>query len=89
MAQHLLLVDPEGDITLNGEMLLVRYPDGDCDVASVLLEGWEEKLLRALYDEYQCSDVLKDGDRFVLLGRIKFKCESYHVVPCDEEYVPV
>lgn len=87
MALHLLIVQPGGDVTLNGEMLIVRYPAGDVDVVSTKLKDWEQKLHSALYDLYQCSDDLADGDEFMLRGRVRFVCEGVHVSQCDRSLV--
>ena len=77
---HFLLIEKGGDITLNGQMLIVRYPEGDVDVLNTKLKNLDEKMRRCLYDEYQVSDVLKDGDEFAFRGRVKFACEGIHVV---------
>lgn len=88
MALHLLTIERgTGNVLLNDEMLIVRYPEGDCDVVSTKLPKWEKKLERALYDEYQCSEVLKEGDEFMLRGRVRFECVSFHVLPCDRSLV--
>ena len=87
MATHLLFVEQNGDVTHNGELLIVRYPDGDVDVVNTKLAKWRDKLHSALYDAYQSSEVWKDGDRFALQGRARYKCESFHVVQCDESLV--
>jgi hypothetical protein len=57
-------------------MLLVRYPEGDCDQVS----HCNEKMHSALYDLYQTSDALKEGDAFAIDGRVVFRCVSFHVV---------
>lgn len=88
MALHLLTIERgTGNVLLNGEMLIVRYPEGDCDVVSTKLKDWRDKLHRALYDEYQCSEVLRDGDQFMLQGRIRYECEGVHVTQCDKSLV--
>jgi hypothetical protein len=60
----------------NNTMLLVRYPEGDCDTVS----HCNEKMHSALYDLYQTSDVLKDGDTFAINGRVVFRCYGVHVI---------
>lgn len=80
MAQHHLIAAARGDIWLNDEMLIVRYPEGDCDVINRKMDGFSEHLHHALYDAYQCSDILKDGDEFVLAGKVVFRCSGVHVI---------
>lgn len=56
-------------------MLLYRYPDGDVDSPYD-----HDKMLGALYDEYQCHDGLHKGDLFETpFG--DFECVGVHVVP--------
>ena len=57
-------------------MLIVRYPEGDCD----LVHGRDKNMHRALYDLYQTSDALKDGDEFAIDGEVVYYCEGVHVV---------
>lgn len=59
--------------------LLVRYPEGDCDT----IKGKGKKMLSALYDLYQTSDALKDGDTFSLGGKPAFMCSGVHVVAVE------
>jgi len=58
-------------------LLLVRYPEGDCNT---LTEDGED-LYSALYNEYQCNSNLKQGDEFLINGVVKYRCENIHVVP--------
>ena len=58
-------------------ILIVRYASGDVDTVSE--DG--ENLHHALYDLYQTSDGLRDGDTFSVDGRIMYRCEGFHVVP--------
>jgi len=58
-------------------MLLVRYPEGDCDTKMRDVEAMHT----ALYDLYNCHDagVLKDGDVFATeFG--EFVCSGVHVL---------
>lgn len=61
-------------------LLIVRYDAGDCDTISKPIQS--NKLHRALYDLYQTSDTLKDGDCFAIDGVVTYKCEGIHVVRC-------
>jgi len=58
------------------ELLIVRYNEGDVDTISK--DG--ENMYHALYDLYQTSDALKDGDVFTLDGVAIYKCEGVHVI---------
>lgn len=83
MALRILTQDRGGDIRLDGKLLIVRYPEGDYDVVNRKMKDFWKRLEQALYDEYQVSDTLREGDEFVLAGRIRFECVSVHVLPCD------
>jgi len=80
VAKWHVLDAPNGDCYLQDQMLIVRYDEGDCDVVNRHMEGFMKHLHHALYDEYQCSDVMKDGDEICLYGRVRFRCEGVHVV---------
>lgn len=71
-------------IRLHGELLLHVYPAGDCDV--VTYENARDLLCGALYDAYQCSDELHDGDEFYLRDELVARCEGVHVVPVGSNY---
>jgi hypothetical protein len=68
------MLDPYPDL-----LLLVRYPEGDCNTLTE--DG--ENLHSALYNEYQCNSNLNDGDEFLIDGQVKYRCEGLHVVPAD------
>lgn len=63
-------------------MLLVLYPEGDCDTVS---EPGSKQMHRALYDLFQVSDTLKDGDCFTLDGCPVYRCDGVHVLPIRED----
>lgn len=76
------LVSKNGHYHLCGEMLLIRYKAGDIDFAGPKTS--KKNLHRALYDFYQCSDVMKDGDEILnSRGRVIARCVSFHVVMED------
>lgn len=77
---HELTTDRDGTVRLAGQLLIVRYPEGDCDVVTRDMDEFWKSLHKALYDEYQCSDVLKDGDEFSYGGKVAYRCEGVHVV---------
>jgi hypothetical protein len=80
--QHKLELTEDDAYLLCGDILLVVYPAGDCDV--IRGDSPPEKLHRALYDYYQCSDELKDGDEIALPdGTVFARCEGVHVVRVD------
>jgi hypothetical protein len=58
-------------------LLLVRYPEGDCDTVGDV----GENMHKALYDLYQTSDVLKDGDTFSCNNVTIYKCSGVDVIP--------
>ena len=58
-------------------MLLVIYDSGDCD--TVTEPG--ERMHRALYDLYQTTDSVRDGDVFCIDGVPRYRCEGVHVLP--------
>ena len=62
-----------------GVLLLVRYKEGDFDTVT---EN-NEKMHESLYDLYQTSEHLKDGDTFILNGELVYRCEGVHVVKVD------
>ena len=80
MTKHHLNIGAGGNVWLQDKILIVRYPEGDYDIVNRKMGGFIDHLHRALYDEYQCSEVLKDGDEFILAGKVVFRCESVHVV---------
>lgn len=80
MTANYLHVGPNGDIWLNDEMLIVMYPEGDCDVVNKKMDGFKDHLHHALYDTYQCSEYLAEGDQFFLAGKLIARCEGVHVV---------
>lgn len=62
MTNHVLR-DVDGTLHLGDELLLCVYPAGDCDTISWPFgERDERNLTRALYDSYQCEEILKEGD---------------------------
>lgn len=61
------------------DTLLVVYGAGDCDTVSE--PG--ELMHRALYDTYQTSEGLKDGDTFSLDGKVVYACSGVHVVEAE------
>src|SRR3954452_23271860 len=65
-------------------LLIVRYPEGDCDTISGRLDksNWR-KLHQALYDLFQTCHTLKAGDQFYYPGPddVLFACEGVHVIP--------
>lgn len=69
----------EGLATWTGEyphtLLLVRYDAGDYDNVT---EN-NELMHRALYDLFQTSDALKDGDTFSINDVVQYICEGVHV----------
>ncbi len=76
------LVSKEGVYHLEDEMLIVRYPEGDIDTIGP--KSSKKNLHRALYDHYQCSDVMEDGDQIAnSRGRVIARCEGVHVVMED------
>jgi hypothetical protein len=59
------------DLYLNGEILLHRYPEGDCDSINWPLRDKDRDNLRAtLYGEFECGNltertvILPDGTKF-------------------------
>jgi len=58
------LSSKHGSLYLNKYLLLVIYPEGDCDTIDAEQPD-VELLKRALYDEIECSDTLKHGDTFI------------------------
>ena len=60
----------------NDTMLIVRYDSGDCDT----IQSIGENMHHALYDLYQTSDTLKDGDEFSIDGTVVYRCQGIHVV---------
>lgn len=58
------MTEEHGHLCLGGELLLVRYEEGDCDTISARKPDLES-LRKALYDEIECSDTLQHGDTFV------------------------
>lgn len=77
MTKH-KLDNRNGTFYLHDQMLLVFYPEGDCDTVGPKTK--KALLHRALYDAYQCSDVLKDGDTIALpSGKEIARCEGVHV----------
>ena len=70
-------------VELPDEVLLVMYEAGDCDVAYGPA-GAESLLHRALYDLYQTSDDIKEGDQFLIDGKVAFYTESFHVFASQE-----
>lgn len=58
-------------------LLIVHYPEGDVNTVST---GPGERMHRALYDLYQVNDALKDGDEFLLQGKVVYRCQGVHVV---------
>lgn len=87
MALHLLLIDKDRNVRLNGALLIVRYPEGDVDVVNTKMKDLDRNLHRALYDEYQCSEVLREGDEFAFRSRVRFECSGVHVLECDRSLV--
>jgi hypothetical protein len=66
-----LVCDPYKDT-----ILIYHYPAGDVDTRM----RDAGMMFNALYDLFQCHDLLKDGDEFQTeFGN--FKCEGIHVVP--------
>lgn len=63
-------------------LLIKRYPAGDVDTICAEHPNMEH-LHSALYDLYQGSKQIKEGDNFELDGKILFKTESFHVVRAD------
>jgi len=57
-------------------LLLAIYEAGDCD--TVRANG--KTMHRALYDLYQTSDELHDGDTFAINGEVAYRCDGVHVV---------
>lgn len=82
MTTHTLTV--KGDrLYLHGAPLLRFYEAGDCDTIRWPLksEEWVDHLERALYDEYQMSEELKEGDEIALPdGTIFGRCISFHFI---------
>ena len=64
---------------IKNAMLIYRYPSGDID----LVTEPGEHMHSSLYDLYQMSDDLSDGDTFSLDGVVIYKCEGVHVIPVD------
>ena len=71
------LIDNDGDLYMpNDDLLIYRYPAGDCDrIAWPLEEEQKPQLATAIYDEMMCSDegwsetaeiLLPDGEVFDL-----------------------
>lgn len=49
------LTEEDGDLYLNGQMLIMRYPEGDCDTVEwpkpeEKVAEWEKRLESALFD---------------------------------------
>lgn len=62
-------------------ILLVRYDAGDCD--SIVQN--DKNMHSALYDLYQTSDSLKDGDTFSLDGKVVYVCQGVDVIPYEAD----
>ena len=60
-------------------LLLVYSKQGDVDTVSENDRNMHE----ALYDLYQISEYLKDGDVFTIDGNVIYHCEGLHVVKVD------
>ena len=82
MAQH-VLQDRHGDLYLGEEILIVMYPAGDCDTISwpFTEPRHATQLEKALYDLYQCTEELKEGDTVLLPdGTLFGHTESVHFI---------
>jgi len=62
MKTHQLTAE-NGMLCLYGDLLLVRYPEGDCDSIDASNPDMTN-LKHALYDERECSDEIAYGDLF-------------------------
>lgn len=77
----------ESELYLNGQLLIVRYGSGDIDTISAANPTMEH-LISALYDEYQCSDILKHGDEIELNGKVIAVCDGVAVRAVDSDDIP-
>lgn len=57
-------------------LLICIYPEGDCDTPKE--DG--KILCSALYDLYQVDDRIKDGDTFLMYGKVLYRSSGAHVV---------
>lgn len=77
MTTHKIL-EHDGVMYLEGQVMLIQHPEGDYSNVT------RDTLIEALYDEYQCSDTIKDGDQFEFEGSIVAYCSGVHVLPSQE-----
>lgn len=89
MSRYIVALGPYGRFCLNGSILIHRYRSGDID--TIDLNTPMHMLLGCLYDEFQTSDLLEDGDEFALLKTkgngeviVIASCEGFHVIPNPE-----
>ena len=58
-----ILTAKQGDLYLNGQLLIVRYDGGDCDtIAWPLREQDRENLVSALYDAREMMDGFNNNE---------------------------
>lgn len=77
MAKEIKIVRNDGVFNILGEPLIVFYDEGDVDVIGPKSE--DRYFHRALYDLYQVSDDIKEGDFFTLDNHKIAECVSVHV----------
>lgn len=68
--------------------IIVRHQEGDIDTISATKPNMAH-LISALYDLYQVSDVIKNGDVFSLNGQIIARCVDVHVIPVPSYIMPL
>lgn len=67
---------------LEGKLLICFYSGGDVDCIGP--KSPKKNLHSALYDHYQTSETMKDGDEIAnSRGRVIARCEGVHVVMVD------
>lgn len=72
----------DGTYYLEDQIMLIFYRGGDVDTVGTKTS--KKNLHRALYDHYQCSETMKDGDQIANShGRVIARCEGVHVVMED------
>lgn len=85
LAKQIQLTVIDGKLALDGELILVVYPAGDCDYISWPLTK-PTNLARALYDAHQCMGFFSDGDTVLLPDGSQFgEIKGVHFI-ADRRY---
>lgn len=78
----------DGMLYVGDQLLIVHHLDGDVDTIDANAPNMTH-LVSSLYDMFQTSDAIHDGDYFSLNGKIIAKCEGVHVVPVQDNAVVI